>query len=128
MRSLVCLTASLILCAAQPGIAKPAHANAGFQLAGTSWIFTDKDKTKVRESVDADGNYIAETAAGKHLDHGAAVMKGRKVCFTSAMTKDGETCWTTKPVKVGQSMNTVSDKGEKLTVKRVAYAPLKMHK
>jgi hypothetical protein len=51
-------------------------------------------------------------------------MKGDKACFTSAVDKSGEVCWTTKPVEVGQSMDTVSDKGEKLTVNRVAYVPL----
>ena len=55
-------------------------------------------------------------------------MKSSKACFTSAMTKEGEICWTTKPVAVGQSMNTVSDKGEKLTVTRTAYVPLSMPK
>jgi hypothetical protein len=55
-------------------------------------------------------------------------MKGDKACFTSLMTKEGEVCWTTKPLKVGQSMDTVSDKGEKLTVTRVAYKPLEMPK
>jgi hypothetical protein len=44
------------------------------------------------------------------------------------MTNDGEDCWTTHPVKVGHSMKTTSDKGQKLTVTRVAYKPLKMPK
>lgn len=55
-------------------------------------------------------------------------MKDDKACFTSAMDKEGEVCWTTKPVAVGQSMETVSDKGEKLTVRRVAYVPMTMPK
>ena len=37
-----------------------------------------------------DGNYIANAVSGKHIDHGTAVMKDGKACFTSAMTKDGE--------------------------------------
>ena len=78
--------------------------------------------------IDAKGNYISNSAAGKHLDHGTAVMKDDKACFTSAMTKDGEICWTTKPVKIGHSMETTSDKGEKLKVTRVAYSPLHMPK
>jgi len=53
-------------------------------------------------------------------------MKGDKACFTSAMTKEGERCWTTKPVEIGQSLDTVSDKGDKLTVTRVAYVPMSM--
>jgi hypothetical protein len=79
-------------------------------------------------SVDAKGNYIENSAEGKHLDHGTSLMKGDKVCFTSAMTKEGQVCWTTKPVEIGQSMDTVSDKGKKLTVNRVAYSPLSMPK
>ena len=55
-------------------------------------------------------------------------MKDGKACFTSAMTKDGEVCWTDPTVAVGQSVNTTSDKGEKLTVTRVAYVPLTMPK
>jgi len=66
--------------------------------------------------------------SGKHIDHGTAVMKGGKACFTSAMTKDGEMCWTTKPTKIGQSMVTTNDKGEKLKVTRVKYVPMSMPK
>jgi hypothetical protein len=51
-------------------------------------------------------------------------MKDGKACFTSAMDKEGEVCWTTSPVEVGQSMETTSDKGEKLMVKRVAFMPI----
>jgi hypothetical protein len=48
-------------------------------------------------------------------------MKDGKACFTSAMNKEGEVCWTDPKVEVGQSGETTSDKGEKLTVKRIAY-------
>jgi hypothetical protein len=48
-------------------------------------------------------------------------MKDDKACFTSAMDKEGEVCWTTSQVEIGQSMDTTSDKGEKLSVKRVAF-------
>lgn len=124
MRLTVCITAAAVLCASTSVIAKTAKP-ATFQINQTSWVYTDHG-TKTRMSVDADGNYIENAVSGKHLDHGTAVMKGKKVCFTSAMTKEGEVCWTTKPVSVGHSMVTVSDKGEKLTVTRVKYAPLKM--
>jgi hypothetical protein len=127
MRPIICLTAAAVLCAGStPLIAKTAKP-AAFQIDGTSWAFTEKG-TKTRMSVDADGNYITQSAAGKHLDHGTAMVKDDKVCFTSKMTKEGEICWTTHPVKVGHSMKTVSDKGEKLTVTRVKYAPLSMPK
>jgi hypothetical protein len=99
-----------------------------FQLNETSWTFTDSKGTKVKESIDAKGNFISQSVEGKHLDHGVSVMKSSKACFTSAMTKEGEVCWTTKPVAVGQSLDTVSDKGEKLTVTRTAYVPLSMPK
>jgi hypothetical protein len=105
-----------------------AAAPAAFQLDETTWTFTDSKGTKEQESIDAKGNYIAQSTAGKHLDHGVSVMKNGKACFTSAMTKDGEVCWTTKPVSVGQAMDTVSDKGEKLTVTRTGYVALSMPK
>jgi hypothetical protein len=98
---------------------------AAFQLTETSWTFTDKDGQPMQESIDANGNYILNSG-DKHIDHGTSVMKGDKACFTSAMNNDGEDCWTTQPVEVGQSMDTTSDKGEKLTVTRVAYTPLTM--
>jgi len=151
MRLTICLTAALALCACNKQAAAPAgndtnatEANsmaaetntaaatpAAFQLNETTWTFTDtdKDKTQVKESIDANGNYIANTLDGKkHLDHGTSVMKGDKACFTSAMTKDGEDCWTTKPVSIGESMDTTSDKGKKLTVTRVAYEALTIPK
>ena len=113
--------------AAAPAAAAPA-APAAFQLNETSWTYTDSKGTKVKESIDAKGNFIAQSVEGKHLDHGTSVMKNSKACFTSLMTKEGEVCWTTKPVAVGQTLDTVSDKGEKLTVTRTAYVPLSMPK
>jgi hypothetical protein len=128
---------SLIACQKQADTAPPqsnatdanAAAPSGTALASlneTSWTFTDKDKNNVEESVDANGNYIAQTTAGKHLDHGTAVMKDGKGCFTSAMTKDGEICWTDPMLAIGQSGPSTSDKGETLTLTRVAYKPLSM--
>jgi len=76
-------------------------------------------------SLDATGKYIS-VSGKEHIDHGTAVMKGGKACFTSAMTKDGEVCWTDPMVAVGGSGETTSTKGEKLTVKRVAYVPRTM--
>ena len=127
MRITICLTAALALCAAStPALAKTARP-AGFQLNETSWTFVDK-KMKVRESIDASGNYIENAVSGKHIDHGTAVMKGHKACFTSAMTKEGELCWTTprNAVAIGHSFVTRSDKGQKLRVTRIKYTPLKM--
>jgi phospholipase/lecithinase/hemolysin len=124
MRLTICLTAALALSAASTQAAAKAPR---FQLHQTTWTYTDHGK-KVRESIDADGKYIENAVSGKHIDHGTAVMKGDKLCFTSAMTKEGESCWTTTPVKIGHSMVTKSDKGEKLKVTRVAYMPLKMPK
>lgn len=106
-----------------------AAAPAGVALASlneTSWEFTDAKTGKpMLESIDAKGNYIANSGT-EHMDHGTAVMKDGKACFTSAMDKEGEVCWTDPMVDVGQSGETTSDKGEKLTVKRVAYQPLTM--
>ena len=102
---------------ADANMAMPAE----FQINETSWEFTDKGK-KTTESIDASGNYIA-WAGTEHIDHGTAVMKDGKACFTSAMDKEGEVCWTTSPTptEVGQTFETTSDKGEKLTVTRIAY-------
>jgi hypothetical protein len=127
MRITICLTAALALCAAStPALAKTAGP-AAFQLNETSWTYVDK-KMKVRESIDASGNYIENAVSGKHIDHGTAVMKGHKACFTSAMTKEGELCWTTprNAVAIGHSFVTRSDKGQKLRVTRIKYTPLKM--
>jgi hypothetical protein len=110
--------------------ANAADANAaGTELASmneTTWEYTDPETGKaVQESVDAAGKYI--TVAGtEHVDHGTVVMKDGKACFTSAMKKEGESCWTDPKVAEGQSGETTSDKGEKLTVKRVAYVPMTM--
>jgi hypothetical protein len=124
MRIVILIASTALLATSQQALAKTA-----FQLNKTSWAFIDPDKkVKARESIDANGNYIENAVSGTHIDHGTAVMKGDKVCFTSAMNSNGEECWTTKPVKVGQSMVTTSDKGHKLKVTRIAYTPLKMPK
>jgi fructose/tagatose bisphosphate aldolase len=99
---------------------------AAFEIKETSWEFTDAESGKaIFESVDANGNYIANAGA-EHFDHGTAVMKDGKACFTSAMTDEGEVCWTDPKLEVGQTGETTSDKGEKLAVKRVEYKPLTM--
>ena len=145
MRSTICMTAALALCAcskpappadnmADANVAvvdnlavansavTPASAVADFK--ETSWEFT-YDGKPMFESIDADGKYIAESG-GKHADHGTAVVKDSKLCFTSAMNHEGEDCWTDPKIKIGQSGESVSDKGEKITLKRVAYKPLTM--
>jgi hypothetical protein len=124
MRFTVCLAALTAFCATQAVAKGPA-----FQLNNTSWAYVDPDKkVKARESIDASGNYIENAVSGKHIDHGTAVMKDGKACFTSAMTKDGENCWTTHPTKIGHTMLTTSDKGQKLKVTRIAYVKLSMPK
>ena len=134
--TIVTATACLALAGcSKPADAPPADANetaaneavpAAFDINETSWEFTDPETKKlIFESVDANGNYIANAGA-EHFDHGTAVMKDGKACFTSAMNDDGEVCWTNPNVEVGQSGETTSDKGEKLTVKRVEYKPLTM--
>jgi hypothetical protein len=101
--------------AAEANMATPA----AFQLNETTWEFTMDGKAQT-ESIDANGNYVS-WSGDKHVDHGTAVMQGDKACFDSAMDKEGPNCWTTAPTEIGQSFDTTSDKGEKLTVKRVAY-------
>lgn len=140
MRMIICLSAAIALVGCNKASEAPPAADnntatevtntaapaALTSLNETTWEFTDAKSGKpMKESVDAAGKYI--TVSGKeHIDHGTAVMKGGKACFTSAMTKQGEVCWTDPMVAIGQSGETTSDKGEKLTVKRVAYTPLTM--
>ncbi len=94
---------------------------AAFTIRETSWEFIDPTVKKlVTESIDANGNYVT-WAGAEHVDHGTAIDKEGKACFTSAMNKDGEMCWTDPKIEAGASGETVSDKGEKLTVKRIAY-------
>jgi hypothetical protein len=127
MRLTICLTAALALSATStPLVAKAAKA-APFQINETSWSFVDHGK-RVHETIDKDGNYIENAVSGKHIDHGTAVMKGGKVCFTSAMTKEGEVCWTAPAhaLAIGHSFVTKSDKGRNLKVTRIKYTQLKM--
>ena len=102
-------------------IEAPAVTPAAMSLNETTWTFTDKDGKKIEESIDASGNFIS-TVGAAHDDHGTVVMKDAKACFTSAMNKDGEMCWTVADTAIGATTETVSDKGEKLMVTRVAYA------
>lgn len=126
MRLTICLTAAAVACLAATPVAAKTTA---FSLNHTSWTFVDPDKkVKARESIDASGNYIENAVSGKHIDHGTMVMKAGKACFTSAMNHDGEECWTVRPVKIGHSMKTTSDKGQRLTVTRIAYVPMSMPK
>ncbi len=76
-------------------------------------------------SIDAAGNYDTNSGA-EHVDHGKYAMVDGKACFTSAMNQDGPECWTVQQTEVGQSMDSTSDKGNKLTVTRrdyVAFTP-----
>ena len=104
--------------ASPPAQGRAATTPRRFQLDKTTWTYTDSKGTKVKELIDAKGNFISKAPTANTSITARHVMKDDKACFTSAMTKDGEVCWTTKPVAIGKSMDTVSDKGEKLTVWR----------
>ena len=94
-------------------------------LAETSWTFT-RDGKQIQESIDANGNYIAN-AGDEHIDHGTYVLVDGKQCFTSAMTNEGQECWTAPAqMAVGASAEITSDKGETLTVTRQPYVPMTM--
>ena len=140
MRKLMLIAAIAALSACQQKAAEPANdvnvavadeaANAvvpaAFTIKETSWEYIDpKSKKAVQESIDASGNYIT-TAGADHFDHGTAIDKDGKACFTSAMNKDGEMCWTDPKIEPGASGETVNDKGEKLAIKRIAYVPKTM--
>ncbi|MGI8704589.1 MAG: hypothetical protein ACR2JJ_02115 [Sphingomicrobium sp.] len=91
----------------------------------TTWTFT-RDGKDIQESIDASGNYIANSG-DEHVDHGTYALVDGKQCFTSAMTDEGQECWTAPAnVEVGESIEITSDKGEKLTVTRQEYVPMTM--
>lgn len=127
----ICSIAALAACAspepAEEGVAvEDTEATAEvMSLNETSWTFV-MDGQEIMESIDADGNYIAN-AGDDHFDHGTYVMVDGMQCFTSAMSDEGQVCWSTPPqVAVGESMDIKSDQGESLTVTRVEYEPLTM--
>jgi hypothetical protein len=91
----------------------------------TTWTFT-RDGKAIQESIDASGNYIANSG-DEHVDHGTYALVDGKQCFTSAMTDEGQVCWTApENIEVGESVEITSDKGEKLTVTRTEYVPMTM--
>jgi len=102
----------------------PVAGTALASITKTTWEFTEDGKP-MQESVDATGKYITVSGT-EHIDHGTAMMKDGKACFTSAMDKEGEVCWTDPMLAEGASGETTSDKGEKLPIKRTAYVPLTM--
>ena len=141
MRKLMLIAAVAALSACQQKAAEPA-ADANVAVADeatnmaapaalaslneTTWEFTDAKSGKpIQESVDAAGKYIA-VSGKEHFDHGTAVMKDGKACFTSAMDKEGEVCWSDPMVAVGASGESTNDKGEKVSVKRTDYVALTM--
>ena len=138
MNKLILLGAVAMLAACQKSEAPPAdnaasvEANAVTEtpaaimsLLGTSWEFT-RDGKAIQESIDSNGNYIANSGT-EHIDHGTYAAVDGKQCFTSAMTDEGQVCWTAPAnMEIGESADITSDKGEKITVRRVEYVPLKM--
>lgn len=107
---------NVVVAEPEANVAAPAE----FTLAETTWDYTQDGKPHTT-SIDAAGNY--DTSSGtEHVDHGKFAMVDGKGCFTSAMNQDGPECWTVQQTEVGQSMESTSDKGEKLTVTRREYA------
>ena len=138
---LVAALAALAGCSQQPAAQTDADANVANAAADanataataskalatineTSWEFMRDGKLQL-SSVDASGNYITN-AGSEHIDHGTAVMKDGKACFTSAMTKDGEICWTDPMIAEGEAGETINQRGEKLPLTRKPYTPLTM--
>lgn len=97
------------------------------QLNQTTWTYVEDGK-HLRMTIDARGNYVETTAGGQVVGRGTAIMKRAKDCFTPIKSPDGEHCWTSKPLRIGQSMVSISDKGEKLKVRRIAYRPMRIPK
>ena len=117
MRLTTCLSAGILCVACTQASAKSITQDKR-QLSGTTWAYVE-DGRKLRMSIDRSGHYTETTASGKVVGRGTARMKGAKDCFTPLKSKDGEHCWTSQPLEVGQSMISISDKGEKLKVTRV---------
>jgi hypothetical protein len=90
----------------------------------TTWTFT-MDGKEIQESIDSEGNYIAN-AGDEHVDHGTYAMVDGRHCFTSAMTDEGQVCWTVPDAQVGESVEVTNDAGETLTVTRQEYVPMTM--
>lgn len=134
MKKLILLAgvAMLAACGAQEAAAPEENvavaeteAPAVMSLNETSWTFT-RDGKAIQESIDATGNYIANSG-DEHIDHGTYAMVDGKQCFTSAMTDEGQVCWTAPAnIEIGESVEITSDKGETLTVTRGEYTPLTM--
>jgi len=138
MRLTICLTAAVALCAcSKPAEAPPpttdsaAEANAAASTASstapkineTSWTYTDKEGRKVQESICPDGKYVSTASDGKHVDHGKAWVQADKICFDSEMDKEAASCWKAARAEIGQTVEAVNDKGERLSVTRIAYVP-----
>ena len=117
MRLTICLSAA-VLCAICAHTDAKTINHAKRQLSGTTWAYVEDGK-KLRMAIDRSGHYTETTARGKVVGRGTARMKGAKDCFTPVKSKDGEHCWTREALKVGQSMISISDKGERLKVTRV---------
>ena len=99
---------------------------AAMSLNETTWTW-ESDGTEMVISIDADGNYIMETADGEHLDHGTYVQTEEGDCFTSEMNEEGAECWTTsETIEIGSSVESSSDKGNSGDYTRVEYRELSM--
>lgn len=138
MKTLILLTGCAMLSACGETETAPAEdttvveeapvetAAADTSVMGTSWSFTNDEGSFV-ETIDAQGNYIMNTASGEHADHGTATMsEDGKACFDSAMDEEGPECWTVSPNKVGDTITVTSDKGRTLEVTRTEYTELAM--
>ena len=131
MRLMICLTAALALCACskQPKrrhaadnaaeVTKPLRPRRRLPSDQRDDLdFTDKTQEASRNR--STPTAITSAVPAEHIDHGTAVMKDGKACFTSAMTRTARSAG--RPRSRSASRETTSDKGEKLTVTRVAYA------
>ena len=65
------IAAAAVLCA---GSTPPRRPQAARRSSSTKrrWTFTDTKDGKLKELIDADGNYIAQTIGDKHIDHGTS--------------------------------------------------------
>lgn len=117
MRLAVFVSAAF-LCVASAQTGAKIISQAKRQLSGTTWAYVEDGK-RLRMAIDHRGHYTETTVNGRVVGRGTARMKGMKDCFTPVKSKDGEHCWTSEPLKVGQSMISISDKGERLRVARV---------
>ncbi|HEX6661763.1 MAG TPA: hypothetical protein VF067_07845 [Sphingomicrobium sp.] len=102
---------------AAPAPAAAAMVTANGSTPGTFEV-TNKDGTKGNTVLNADGTFVDTDAKGK-VTKGTWNVTGGKTCFDPEGT-EGPMCYAESAVGADGSFTATSDKGEKVTVKKVS--------